>query len=88
MLFRSPKEILNKETGSFEEVKSGKISAEQFVASLTNEQLAYLSIGLYEDNTGMGSMIGASAQTVAGAAGETTKRLDVYKRQDLPCAGR
>lgn len=71
-----PKEILNKETGSFEEVKSGKISAEQFVASLTNEQLAYLSIGLYEDNTGMGSMIGASAQTVAGAAGETTKRLE------------
>ena len=71
-----PTEILNKETGSFEEVKSGKISAEQFVASLTNEQLAYLSIGLYEDNTGMGSMIGASAQTVAGAAGETTKRLE------------
>lgn len=71
-----PKEILNKGTGSFEEVKSGKISAEQFVASLTNEQLAYLSIGLYEDNTGMGSMIGASAQTVAGAAGETTKRLE------------
>lgn len=71
-----PTEILNKGTGSFEDVKSGKISAEQFVASLTNEQLAYLSIGLYEDNTGMGSMIGASAQTVAGAAGETTKRLE------------
>ena len=49
---------------------------EQFISSLTNEQLAYLSIGLYEDNTGMGSMIGASAQTVAGAAGETTKRLE------------
>ena len=71
-----PIEILNKGTGSFEDVKSGKISVEQFISSLTNEQLAYLSIGLYEDNTGMGSMIGASAQTVAGAAGETTKRLE------------
>ena len=71
-----PTEILNKGTGSFEDVKSGKISVEQFISSLTNEQLAYLSIGLYEDNTGMGSMIGASAQTVAGAAGETTKRLE------------
>lgn len=71
-----PTEILNKGTGSFEDVKNGKISVEQFISSLTNEQLAYLSIGLYEDNTGMGSMIGASAQTVAGAAGETTKRLE------------
>ena len=71
-----PTEILNKGTGSFEDVKRGKISVEQFISSLTNEQLAYLSIGLYEDNTGMGSMIGASAQTVAGAAGETTKRLE------------
>ena len=71
-----PTEILNKGTGSFEDVKSGKISVEQFISSLTNEQMAYLSIGLYEDNTGMGSMIGASAQTVAGAAGETTKRLE------------
>ena len=71
-----PTEILNKGTGSFEDVKSGKISVEQFISSLTNDQLAYLSIGLYEDNTGMGSMIGASAQTVAGAAGETTKRLE------------
>lgn len=71
-----PTEILNKGTGSFEDVKSGKISVEQFISSLTNEQLVYLSIGLYEDNTGMGSMIGASAQTVAGAAGETTKRLE------------
>ena len=71
-----PTEILNKGTGSFEDVKSGKISVEQFISSLTNEQLAYLSIGLYEDNTGMGSMIGASTQTVAGAAGETTKRLE------------
>ena len=71
-----PTEFLNKGTGSFEDVKSGKISVEQFISSLTNEQLAYLSIGLYEDNTGMGSMIGASAQTVAGAAGETTKRLE------------
>lgn len=71
-----PKEITDNGVGSFEDVKKGKISLDQFVASLTNEQLAYLSIGLYEDNAGMGSMVGASAQTVAGAAGETTKRLE------------
>lgn len=71
-----PKELSEKGVGNFEDVKNRKISLDQFVASLTNEQLAYLSIGLYEDKAGMGSMIGASAQTVAGAAGETTKRLE------------
>lgn len=60
---------------TWEEVKSGKKTLDEFVGSLNEKQLAYLSIGLFEDNAGMGSIVGASAQAVAGAAGETSQRL-------------
>lgn len=56
-------------------VKSGEKTLDEFVGCLNEKQLAYLSIGLFEDNAGMGSIVGASAQTVAGAAGETSQRL-------------
>lgn len=59
----------------FEDVKMGKASLDDFVGNLTNEQLAYLSIGCFEDSDGIGSMVGASAKKVAGAAGETCQRL-------------
>ncbi len=61
---------------TWKDVKTGKASLDDFVGNLTNEQLAYLSIGCYEDNEGMGSMIGAAAKSVAGAAGETCQRLE------------
>lgn len=60
---------------TWEEVKNGEKTLDEFVGSLSEKQLAYLCIGLFEDNAGMGSVVGASAQTVAGAAGETSQRL-------------
>ncbi|WP_458459613.1 glycoside hydrolase family 3 protein [Pseudobutyrivibrio sp.] len=60
---------------SFEDIMNGTATVDEFVATLSNEELAYLCIGLYEDGAGMGSMVGAAAKSVAGAAGETTDRL-------------
>ena len=72
---KEPEELPKTKDCTFEDVKNGKASLDDFVGNLTNEQLAYLCIGLFEDNAGMGSMIGAGARNVAGAAGETTNRL-------------
>lgn len=60
---------------TWDEVKSGEKTLDEFVGALNEKQLAYLSIGLFEDNAGMGSIVGAAAQSVAGAAGETSQRL-------------
>ena len=73
---KDPVEIPKTKECTFEDVKNGKASLDEFVGNLTNEQLAYLSIGYHEDNTGMGSIIGASSKSVAGAAGETCQRLE------------
>lgn len=61
---------------TWDEVKNGKKTTDEFVGSLDEKQLAYLSIGLFEDNAGMGSIVGAASQSVAGAAGETSQRLE------------
>lgn len=71
-----PQELTDAHSCTFDDVKSGKASLDQFVASLSNEQLAYLCIGMYDKNAGMGSVVGAASQSVAGAAGETTKQLE------------
>lgn len=60
---------------TWEDVKSGRRTIDDFVGSLDEKQLAYLSIGLFEDHAGMGSIVGAAAQSVAGAAGESSQRL-------------
>ncbi|MDD7739696.1 MAG: glycoside hydrolase family 3 N-terminal domain-containing protein [Fusicatenibacter sp.] len=70
-----PTELPKTTECTFEDVKNGKVSLDDFVGNLTNEQLAYLSIGMFEDNAGMGSMVGAASKSVAGAAGETCQRL-------------
>ncbi len=70
-----PKEIKPAKECTFEDVKNKTASLDDFVGNLTNEQLAYMNIGLFEDNAGMGSMVGAASMSVAGAAGETCQRL-------------
>lgn len=62
----------------WEDVKKGKRTTEEFAASLGDEQLAYLCIGAYKDaGAGGGAgVIGNAGMLVAGAAGETTHRLD------------
>ncbi len=72
---KEPEELKKTKECTFEDVKNQKASLDDFVGNLTNEQLAYLSIGLFEDNAGMGSMVGAASKSVAGAAGETCQRL-------------
>ncbi len=62
---------------SFAEVKNGTKSLDEFVAGLTDEQMAYLCIGAYKESTGKSVMevIGSASFGVAGAAGETTGKL-------------
>ena len=60
----------------FAKVVSRDKTLDEFVAGLTDEQLAYLCIGHYKESDGDPlSAIGAAAYQVAGAAGETSSRL-------------
>ncbi len=59
----------------FDEVVSGKVSLDDFIAQLSDEELSYLMIGNSVDNEGFGAVIGAAAKTLPGAAGETTGNL-------------
>lgn len=70
-----PRELPDAETCRWEEVASGKKTIDQFVGGLKEEQLAYLCLGAYEPASGGMSIIGNASFSVAGAAGETTKRL-------------
>lgn len=71
------KELEKKDPIDFAMVRSGQKSLDEFVAGLTDEQMAYLCIGNYKDVEGMDPMsaIGAAATQVSGAAGETSSRL-------------
>lgn len=60
---------------SWQDVVDGKKSLEDFVAGLTDEQLAFLCVGNYIDSDDMMEVIGNASTLVAGAAGETTSRL-------------
>ena len=59
---------------SFEDVSRGEAVLDDFIAGLTDRELAYLCIGDFNDDGGL-SFIGNAASTVAGAAGESTNRL-------------
>lgn len=63
---------------TWKNVIEGKGTITEFVSGLSKEELAYLVVGLFDENPGMESMIGASAHSIAGAAGETTDRLEKY----------
>lgn len=69
-------EVNGNEKITWDEVKAGNKSIEEFVGALSNEELAYTCIGVYKDENSDDSAIGAAAFSVAGAAGETTHRLD------------
>lgn len=72
-----PQELAKGESCSWEDVVSGEKTVEQFVSGLEEEQLAYLCMGAYEPISDGMSIIGNAAFSIAGAAGETTKRLDI-----------
>ena len=70
-------QLVSKGDWKLSDVAAGKITMEEFVAQLSNEQLADLCCG-----TGWGvsdannPVVGASSESVPGAAGETTHRLE------------
>lgn len=57
------------------EVQNGAKTVEEFVGSLSKDELMYLCIGDYTDDGGTINVIGSSSGSVAGAAGETSQRL-------------
>ncbi|MBQ8073073.1 MAG: glycoside hydrolase family 3 C-terminal domain-containing protein [Clostridia bacterium] len=59
----------------FADVAAGKASLDDFIAQLTDDELAYLMVGNSVDNVGFNSVLGAAAKTLPGAAGETTDKL-------------
>lgn len=71
-----PAEIPAGDSVRWEEVKSGARTLDEFVAGLSDEQLAYLCIGAYKDAEDLMEVIGNASSTVAGAAGETTHQLE------------
>ncbi len=70
-----PAEIPHGETIQWSEVTSGKKTVSDFIAGLTDEQLAYVCIGRFEEGPGDGAFLGQSGHELPGAAGETTSAL-------------
>ena len=71
-----PSEIVGKNTNiTWADVVKNHELLDDFVAGLSNEQLAYLSLGQFEEGDGTGSIIGSASEKMAGAAGETTAKL-------------
>ncbi len=60
----------------FDEVVSGKVTLDDFISQLSDEELAYLMVGNSVDNVGFNSVLGSAAKTLPGAAGETTGKLE------------
>ncbi len=73
----------------FADVAGGKAELNDFIAQLSDEELAYLMVGNSVDNVGFNSVLGAAAKTLPGAAGETTGKLEPkYGLQQMAlCAG-
>ncbi len=63
---------------TWNEVKKQPQKIDEFAAALSDEQLTYLALGHFEEEGGMGSIVGAAAESVAGAAGETTSKLKEF----------
>ncbi|MCR5005138.1 MAG: glycoside hydrolase family 3 C-terminal domain-containing protein [Clostridiales bacterium] len=59
----------------FDEVVAGTVTMDEFVADLSDEELAYLMVGNSIDNKGFQNVLGSAAKHLPGAAGETTEKL-------------
>lgn len=70
-----PVELPNNGPVTWQEVLDGSKTMDDFVGTLTDEQMSYLCNGVYPEEGGKESQIGASAVSVAGAAAETTHAL-------------
>ena len=59
----------------FDEVVSGKISLEDFISDLSDEELGYLMVGNSIENQGFQNVLGQASKHLPGSAGETTEML-------------
>ena len=69
---------LQGKAGTWADLAAGRLTLEEFVGGLTNEQLAYLCIGNFKDaaeGASVWEVVGNASSHLAGAAGETTNRL-------------
>ncbi len=72
-------EIPEGETVRWEEVKAGTKTLDEFVAGLSVEDMVYLTIGSFNEKAKtLLEVVGNASTTVAGAAGETTHKLEKY----------
>jgi beta-glucosidase len=75
------------DTINWDEVKDGTKTIQEFVAILSNEDLVHICLGAYPETATLDSVVGAAAQHVAGAAGETTTHLsEKYHLESLVMA--
>ncbi len=71
------------ETITLEDVRKGRATVQQLVAQLTDEELALLCVGRYEEeNAGKESIIGTASAAAPGAAADTTDRL--FESRKIP----
>ena len=81
-----PAECPSSERCSWDQVVQGEKTLDEFVGALTEEELIYLCIGAYNESNDMMEVIGNASSAVAGAAGETTRRLAELKVPSLVMA--
>ncbi len=70
-----PEEIPAGSPCTWQEVKSGEKTLDEFIGGLTDEQLSLACVGNYKNSTDVMEIVGNASETVAGAAGETTGYL-------------
>ncbi len=70
-----PDEIPSTECCSWAAVKNGERTLDEFIGGLTDEQMACVCIGNYKEGQESLEVIDNASDTVAGAAGETTRYL-------------
>lgn len=66
---------------SFKDIIEGKCSVEDFACGLSDQELAYICTGHFEDSQDGQFIIGAACRKVAGGAGQTTGFLN---NRELP----
>ena len=59
----------------FDEVVSGKVSLDAFIADLSDEELCYLMVGNSVRNKGFNNVLGSASRYLPGSAGETTEMM-------------
>lgn len=66
---------IGEEMAQWNDLLAGEIDEFSFASALSDRELERLACGDSSDNTDLGSIIGSAAKKVAGAAGETTRKL-------------